>query len=324
MEPLGTLHEAVTQSLGRIAADPAVMARAAAALDRCVATLGASTWPDVAHRFSGLNADGCPVELAFSSRDRAIRFTSEAAGPEVSEHQRFARAEALLRVLGASALPAAQREDLVAVQDGPLVWGAAVAGCHDEGGDHFKIYVEPALPLERAAPAVISVLRRASLCRVPRLVMIGCDARGRVEHYLRSDGLLPGELARIVEELGLGGCTRRLEEAVELAWQGTADRALEGVWGISVASEASGEVVALSLFKEVNRLLGGDATARQRLLALVRELDAGDFDVYARVSEPLATGGSREAHGMLSFTIARDRPLELRVGLNPLAIWGTR
>jgi hypothetical protein len=160
---------------------------------------------------------------------------------------------------------------------------------------------------------------------MPRLVMIGCDAgAGTIEHYLRSDGLVPGELAKIVETCGLGDHVPELERAVSLAWQGSAGRALEGVWGLSFAGPCDGEVAAISLFKEANRLLGGDAMARDRLLGLVAELDAGELEAYARVSEPLSAGSSRGAHGMLAFTVARGQPLELRVGLNPLAAWRAR
>jgi hypothetical protein len=320
------LRDAVGWSLAQMAVDSRATARADAAVARCLAALDQSVWPEVVTRFSGLNADGCPLELAFSSRDQAVRFTCEAGVPELDERQRLAHATRLAAELGC-VVPEPQQHRIAAMQvDGPLAWGAAIAGRHDASGDRYKLYVEPQpASLACHAPVLAAMLQRAALQRAPRLVMIGCDPdTGTTEHYLRSDGLAPGELAKIAAACGFADRWSELAHAISLAWEGTADRALQGVWGLSFALSRDGDVAAMSVFKEVNRLFGGDAVARSRLLRLVAALDAGSLDAYARVSEPLATSPSSGVHGMLAITIAIDRPLELRVGLSPLAAWHAR
>jgi hypothetical protein len=315
------LREPLAWALGRVPAPAEVGARAAAALDRCAAALEATRWPGAVACFSGLNADGFPIELAFSSRDDTVRVTSEAAAPEVAAQGRFAHAHALLGALGAGPMPEALREAIEDTQRrGLLAWGAAVGGRHGPTGDRFKLYAEVPSPA-RLGP-VDRELRGARLLRTPRLVMVGSEAGSdRLERYYRSDGLASGELPRILAAVGLGDRAPELGRAVEEAWGGTADAALAGTWGLSLAGPRDGTVEALSLFKEANRVLGGDARARARLLALVETLGAGSLGAYASLSAPLASRPGSGAHGMLAFTVARERPLELRIGLSPAAAW---
>jgi hypothetical protein len=324
MSEVALLRRAVDWALERIATPTSVVGRASAALNRCTEVLEATMWPGAVTHFSGLNGDGFPIEFAFSSRDDYVRFTAEAAAPEVPAEERVAYAEALLEALGAGPPPTALREQIVELQDrGPLVWGAAVSGRHAPSGDRFKLYAE--VPSPPRFERLDGELRAARLQRLPRLVMVGWESGSdRLERYFRSDGLAPGELTGILGVVRLGDRARELERAVAEAWQGSAEGALASTWGLSLAGTRDGTCDALSLFKEANRVLGGDARVRGDLLALVEKLGAGMLGAYERVSAPLGDRPGAGAHGMLAFTVARGRPLELRIGLNPGAAFPWR
>jgi hypothetical protein len=308
----------VNWALGRIAAQPEVARRAASALDRCVESLEATEWPGALSCFSGLNGDGFPFEFAFSSRDEQVRFTAEAAPPEVHSEQRLSLAGMLLEALGAEPLPAEVRQEIARLQgEGQLVWGSAVGARHGPSGDHFKLYAE--VP-SRVSNMPDPVFRAARLQRSPIMVMVGWETRSnRLERYFRSDGLVPGELQRIVAAAGFEERTRELVNAVEAAWQGSADGALAGKWGLSLAGPVDGSCEALSLFKEANRMQGGDARTRSSLLNLVKQLGVGRLEAYERISAPFYGREGSGAHGMLAMTICRGRPLELRIGISPAA-----
>jgi hypothetical protein len=312
-EPGSALRDAVGWALARIAPPADVDARARAAIARCLDVLETSAWPEAIACFSGLNADGCPIELAFSSRDHAVRFTIEAAPPEVAEAERLARAERLLVDLGGGGIPDDLRAELVALQAaGPLAWGAAIAGRHAPAGDRFKLYVEvPALSRE------VTGLRRA-----PRLVMIGWEhGSDVVERYHRCGPLTRDELHAALDDRGLGDRSRELAHAMSVAWSGSVDATLDTIWGLSLAGRRGGEVEVVSLFKEANRLFGGDARTRAGVLGLVDTLAAGELGAYARVAGSFVGRPGTGAHGMLAFTMGRGRPLELRVGVSVLAAW---
>src|SRR5579863_7413205 len=79
--------EAIALASGNPAAERNVQS-----LRQCCERLAQSQWPEVAWRFSGLTADGSPLEFAFSSADRLMRFTIDVAPPECHNHARFAAA----------------------------------------------------------------------------------------------------------------------------------------------------------------------------------------------------------------------------------------
>lgn len=313
------LRSAIDWTIRRLDPAPDVTLRARASLDRCVAAIEASVWPGAVDYFSGLNADGFPIEFAFSSRDAAVRYTSEAAAPEIDAANRLGcavrRLEADRAVVDREFLDAA-----AGLQAGvPLTWGAAVGGRHDTTSDRMKIYAE--VPRLRAAAADDSWIASARMLQPPRLVMMGWESgTARFERYFRTAAVEPGEVARLLAAIGLEDRAGELLHAVELSWQGSAAAALRERWGLSVAGPSGGPAEAVSLFKEANLLFGGDARTRACLIDLTRSLEAGGLDGYARVSAPLADSRDHGAHGILAFTVARGRLLELRIGVSPAAI----
>jgi hypothetical protein len=159
--------------------DPGVALRTFDALTRPIER---SVWPEVAWRFSRLTSDGCPVEFVFSTADSALRYTTEAAGPETPEHERIDAACALLERLhdGTPVCPPeliAEWREMQAHK--PLRWGCWLGVRHDATGERFKLYIE-----------------------VPRgtgpAVMIGYEpASGRLEHYFRKKPMAIGDLTSL-------------------------------------------------------------------------------------------------------------------------------
>jgi hypothetical protein len=315
------LQNVVSWTLAQIAAPAEVTKQAARALDCCLAELESTASSSPVASFSGLNADGFPIEFAFSSRDEALRFTAEVATADLPAEAHLARAVALVQALSAQTLPAELVAQLCHLQSqGALRWGASISGRHARDKSTYKLYAEvpcsqAPLPLPLYAP-----LQAARLQQPPRLVMVGYEAESqRQELYFRSEGLVPGELTRIVHEVGLATRQRELEQAVEAAWDGSAEAAMARCWGLSLAGPRQGPCQALSLFKEANQVLGGDANTRSRLLALVEKLGVGRLDAYARLSASLAARAGSGAHGMLALTVAHGHSLEVRIGLSPAA-----
>jgi hypothetical protein len=313
------LRQAVDWTMRRMGPPRAVAVRARASLDRAIAAIETTVWPGAVDYFSGLNADGFPVEFAFSSRDTAVRFTAEAAAPEVRAVERVDRAAALLDHAGVT-IPGRFIDIVSGLQAASsLAWGAAIGGRHDVSGDRMKVYVE--VPQSRGAEYLDPEIRGARMQQAPVQVMLGWESgAGRLERYFRTASLDPSELSRVLDAAGLGDRAGELLHAVAESWQGSASAALRERWGLSLAGPLGGPADVVSLFKEANLLFGGDARTRTRLLETVQTLHAGGFDDYSRVSEPLADSAGHGAHGILAFTVARGRPLELRIGLSPRAV----
>jgi hypothetical protein len=314
------LREAIEWTIGRLDPPSDAAARARAAVDRCIGAIETTVWPGAAECFSGLNADGCPIEFALSSRDAAVRLTSEAAAPEVRTEERLERARRLLEGFGVTIAAPVDAAVSRLQAAGPLVWGAAVGVRCDVSSDRLKLYAE--VPRGAGTSVIDPTLAFARMRYPPALVMVGAESHtGRFERYFRASAIEPDAVVRMLDAIGLADRAGELLHAVEVSWRGSAEAALRDRWGLSIGGPSSGPPDAVSLFKEANRLFGGDARTRARLLDLAPSLDAGCFHAYERVSAPLADSSCRGAHGILSFTIARGRPLELRIGISPAAIF---
>jgi hypothetical protein len=131
------MHAAVLAAARRL--DPA----GAALLRGALQPVARSAWPDIAWRFSGLTADGCPVEFAFSTHDNIFRVTIEPAPPECPERDRLNAALTLLETMGLP-MPAAERVcDWRAIQSGAeLRWGCWLGLRMTSAGPWPKLYVE--------------------------------------------------------------------------------------------------------------------------------------------------------------------------------------
>jgi hypothetical protein len=175
-------------------------ARAAVrAVETCIEGFRSSVWPDVAWRFSSLSTDGCPLQFAFSTRDDALRYTVEAAGPELSEVSRLGAACELIDRLGGAPVPVQQRRAWEPLQSGHrLRWGAWIGVRHDGVSARLKLYVEVPRAMRDSG-------RRFASAVVPsgRLMMIGYDCQAQSEeHYFRQPQMDEYELATFLRFVG--------------------------------------------------------------------------------------------------------------------------
>ena len=154
---------------------------ASAMIRPCVAALESSSWPEVAWSFSGLNQGGCPVEFAFSSRDNALRYTTEVAGPEVETSARLVAACELVRSLQPEAAFSEQFARWSSMQSGAaLRWGCWLGIRADAASHRLKLYIEVPQNLS-TEPSLAQPLIPGS-----ELLMIGYDLTGgRTEYYFR-------------------------------------------------------------------------------------------------------------------------------------------
>jgi hypothetical protein len=267
-----------------------------ALLQRALNRIASSPWSDVAWQFSDLNGDGFPVEFTYSSASDTLRFTAEAAGPEVPEHARLDCALSLLDSPPAS--PALLHQLRHWQQLAPLRFGAWVGGSLSRQ----KIYVE-------CPPAVPSPYSPAGA----RLRMLGLSA-GALEYYYRRDFLQADSIAPLLARCGLSARLHELLAAISQATGRSTSSHLFGPdSGYSVAETPAGAV--FSLFTFARSVWGTDASIRRTLLAL------HPMPAYAAASAHLA---HREcyltAHGVLAWILAPHSPVEWRISLRPLQL----
>jgi hypothetical protein len=273
-----------------------------------------SAWPEVAWRSSVLMATGYPVELAWASRDVALRWTCEVAGPEVPE------ADRLMLAQQAAAGVAGARPDLrrwSQLQNGQrLRWGAWL-GLRQLGGlRRAKVYLE--LPSGEVAPGPWSEAGSELASRVVGLTwpMAGVNDDGSVELYARVPDLTWSELAAAAS---LVGHEDRLTDLVrDLVGPDHPGRAvLPRPSGLSLALAPSGAPVALTWFAIANSVWADDMAVRAAVLrttALVVH-QSGASDLYQALSSGPDDG--RWRHGMIGVGVDRAGGTWLQAGLRP-------
>ena len=192
-------------------------AQAKVAIHRLLQSLMQSTWPEVAWLFSPLTPNGFPMEFAFSSAEEAIRYTTEIAGPEISECKKLQMAIKLVEALEEQAFDEHLRHYLMSVQDSAqLDYGAWVSGRHCESGDRYKLYVE--VP-EQLTPAIQTFVRSKLDAewilpeRTTPLRMIGVEpSSSRAELYFRDQRL---EFYQLYKLLTIAGDRYLAEPLIE-------------------------------------------------------------------------------------------------------------
>jgi len=150
----------------------------------CIESFCDTAWPAVAWKFSGLCADGCPLQFEFSTSDDRLRFVTEAAPPEAEHHARLGAAADLIARLGIPAPAADELRFWKSFQAGrALRWGAWLGVRHDGARTpQAKLYVE--VPLELRDPAAAGFAQ--PIVPSSRIMMAGYDcATGAREHYFR-------------------------------------------------------------------------------------------------------------------------------------------
>jgi len=168
--------------------------------------LAQSMWPDVAWRFSRLTADGCPIEIGFSSDVASVRATFEVAGPEHLNHDRIDAACGLLRKLGLATPDPGLVSHWRAMQaPAELRWGCWLGLRRDGGALRGKLYVEA--PRDHPAPWAGALSK-----------MIGYDPQtGVSEHYAALIEPTETSLQSLLAPLSAPMRRQLLEMAAELA-----------------------------------------------------------------------------------------------------------
>jgi len=272
-----------------------------------------SAWPEIAWRSGVLTATGYPVELAWASRDVAVRWTCEVAGPEVPEADRLMLARQAAGVAG-SQLDLRRWSQLQHGQR--LRWGAWLGLRQLDGSRRAKVYLE--LPSGEVAPGPWSEAGSELASRVVGLTwrMAGVNDDGSVELYARVPDLTWSELAAAAR---LVGHEDRLADLVSnlVAQDRLAGAALPRPSGLSLVLAPSGTPMALTWFAIAKSVWTDDAAVRAAVLrttALVVHR-SGSSDLYRTLSSGPDDG--RWRHGMVGAGIDRAGGTWLQVGLRP-------
>ncbi len=296
---------------------PSASARAARALDTILAAWReTSDGPHVGR----LTVGGFPIEIVCTTRDAAVRYTCDVAGPAIPPASRLPSAEALLRSLGVD-----RPFPLPRLQAGgaPLRWGAWLGGRHEASADFYKLYVE--------APAVLSTgamddMRRALGpyrglldSHALSLRLVGIDVvSGRLECYFSARGLSWPQLQGLMTFAGMTHREPELRLLLDdVAEAERSERLLERGHGLSISLPSGAPVDAFSVFTFARVLFGSTAMVRRGVLACAAR-HGWNMAAYAAVSAPLADRhGANEHHGLVSFVVPDAGPLGFGVGLRP-------
>lgn len=277
------------------------------AVRRRLEPVASSPWAEVAWRFSLLTGNGYPMEWAFTS-DGGSHATVEVAGPEVDHHDRL--------VLAAATLPAPSRRHLTAVvaaQRGhELRWGAWLGIRVRDGREDNKVYAElpDGRPLQRLPVPIRSEAR-----------LVGADARGRVEHYFRTNGLDEVDLHTLFRDHGGADRVAEVRTLIsQCANRPAADVLSSRQVGYSVTLDDHGRVECVALLVAARVLCTGDQRVRSQVLA-VADRAGWDLARYEAMSRPLADGDRwhGHVHGIAAFAASTDHPLQFQIGLRPIS-----
>ena len=278
-------HGALGRALDRVElVAPAAGDRARAALEVVLRPVLSSRWPEVALSFSSLTNTGLPVELAWASRDAAVRWTAEVAPPETPDADRLRVAAKLARRLapapgqapGTGSAPCWER----AQQRGTLRFGAWLGMRHTATGDAGKVYLElpDGLPEDQAA--------RHELLRMPGLTW-------------RMAGLLPDGSTELYALAGPDPLPRRS--------------------GISITLGSADQVLATTWFTFAKSLFRDDDHAGRGLLRAAAARQCSTADGSVELYRALAGGRTdgRWRHAILGVGLAADGAGWVQAGLRP-------
>jgi hypothetical protein len=299
--------DAVLSRLRPIA--PQAARQAGAALEAALDGTHRSCWPEIAWRASRLTNTGFPVEMSWSSRDAAVRWTAETAGPETPESERLGSALAVLRALGVDM----DVPDWLVPQPGQeLRFGSWISGRHDRLRDRYKLYVEMAgveLPGELLRSPILETVPRRTVWR-----MAGVDTgTGMMELYGK---LAKPEIWEVERLLIRGGLAAGpvIELAAQLTGSACDEVLLPGTCGLSLAI-LDGHLVAAGFLVHSSPLLGGDKSVARKLRQV-----AGHHDWDLEIYDALLGSGEPEhpgRHGLIGFGVAADGSPWMQIGLRP-------
>jgi hypothetical protein len=273
-----------------------------------------SVWPEVAWRSGVLTATGYPVELAWASRDVALRWTCEVAGPEVPEADRLRLAQRAAAGVAGSQLDLRRWSPMQHGQR--LRWGAWLGLRQLDGPRRAKVYLE--LPSGEVAPGPWSDAGSRLASRVVGLTwrMAGVNDDGSVELYARVPDLTWSELAAAASLVG------HAERLVDLVGDLVAQDRLGGAVlprpsGLSLVLAPSGSPVALTWFAIAKSVWADDVAVRAAVLRTAARLvhQSESSDLYRALSSGPDDG--RWRHGMVGAGVDRGGGTWLQAGLRP-------
>jgi hypothetical protein len=305
---------AAGQAIARASGTPTA-ARVAHSLYLCCETLARSQWPEVAWRFSGLTADGSPLEFTFSSVDNHMRFTVDAAPPERENHERIAAACDLAACLGHERLVA---DDLFRwtqmQQNRKLSWGARLGVRESGGQEKVKYYLEVPLEAQASIRTIINPPLSDSI-----VVMIGCDPQGGAsEYYFRQQKLSKVQLDCLVSGLGDDRVQGGIQDAIEHLCGMPIASALEWTnFGYSLVQQEQSAISQLTCFVRC-RAIGGADRVRQRMLEWMPD-SVRRHSLYYRLVAHLPKQEVPD-HGVISLSCTQSGGPEMRVGLSSAAL----
>jgi hypothetical protein len=284
----------------------------------CIEPFERSPWADVAWRFSRLMAGGSPVEFVFSTRDAALRYTVEVAGPEMSEHARVDAACELLERLGHTVPASELVREWRNLQAGlALKWGAWLGVRYGPTGESVKIYIE----VPRGIGA--STVPKAARPPLPgsRLHMIGYEpALGRKELYFSRVLTDRRELETLLQVVERSDQRQALLAVFTDICGMPVDSLLRWVTlGYSITRQGESESVALALFVRAKAVVGGATVLRRKLLKWQSKSGSG-IGPYRDLVGPIPDQYLPD-HGILTLGPGTRGDLDLRVGIGavPLA-----
>lgn len=300
--------QAIARANGSLAAERNVQS-----LRRCCERLAESQWPDVAWRFSGLNADGSPLEFAFSSADNLMRFTIDVAPAECPNCARFAAACDLAHSLGHET-PEDRDRWAQMQKDASLSWGARLGIRESGGAEKIKYYLEVPPEAQALFRGVIDGPLKDSL-----VVMIGYDTQsGATEYYFRQQRLSIKQFDYILKELGDERAYGAVRGAIEQLCGMPIASTLEWTsFGFSLSRQKQTATSRLSLFVRC-QAIGGADRARQRMIAQMPDC-VRRHSLYYRLVADLPKHEVPD-HGVISITPLSSGEPEMRVGLSSAAL----
>ncbi len=302
--------QAIALASGSVEAERSVQS-----LRQCCERLAQSQWPKVAWCFSGLTADGSPLEFAFSRADHLMRFTIDVAPPECPNDTRFAAACDLALSLGHE-IPEDRCRWTQMQLNATLSWGARLGIRESGGAEKVKYYLE----VPQGAQTLFQTIPGAPL-KDSAVVMIGCDPlSSTTEYYFRQQRLSKFQLDYMLRELGDDRAQDEIEDAVEQLCGMPIASALEWTsFGFSLVRQQQSAVPRLTFFVRCEAIGGADRARQQmvermpdwvrkrslyyRLVAHLPKHEVPDHGVISIASSPLGEPGMRV--GLSSAALSR-------------------
>jgi hypothetical protein len=277
-------------------------------LARLCAGLKDSAWPDMVDHFSRLTNTGIPLEMSWSSRDPALRWTAEVGPPELADAQRLAHAWALAG-WPLERCPAWLREgQSEASSSRPLKYGAWLAGRQRGPNTEYKVYAEWAGDLPQQFRSAHACLAADWL----QWTMIGVHSDGGLEFYARSSALTLQSLSQLgVMPVALSGAWVQHVKAL------TGGHDLPRPSGLSLSFAASGQWRSATWFTFAKALFRDDEQTHACLQSLNLCAVSSQLLSALMATAPCVSTSARWRFGMLGAGIQADGSAWWQAGIRP-------